>query len=94
MMEAAGVVNRLFAGDPAARRRNLYLRWVAWEGWDGLLWGSVAGCAAAAVMGPGCWVQRAVGQGGGDRHAGATEPAQLPAYTPPTADLLSSFPAV
>ncbi|KAL4421833.1 hypothetical protein ABPG77_001622 [Micractinium sp. CCAP 211/92] len=26
MMEAAGVVNRLFAGDPAARRRNLYLR--------------------------------------------------------------------
>jgi serine/threonine-protein kinase ATR len=28
MMEAAGVVNRLFVGDPAARRRNLYLRWV------------------------------------------------------------------
>ncbi|KAI3426356.1 hypothetical protein D9Q98_008728 [Chlorella vulgaris] len=26
MMEAAGVVNRLFAGDPVARRRNLYLR--------------------------------------------------------------------
>ena len=32
MMEAAGVVNRLFAGDPAARRRNLYLRWVGWGG--------------------------------------------------------------
>lgn len=28
MMEAAGVINRLFASDPAARRRNLYLRWV------------------------------------------------------------------
>ena len=28
MMEAAGVINRLFASDPAARRRNLYLRCV------------------------------------------------------------------
>lgn len=27
-MEAAGVLNRLFSGDPVARRRNLYLRWV------------------------------------------------------------------
>jgi serine/threonine-protein kinase ATR len=26
LMEAAGVVNRLFQGHPAARRRNLYLR--------------------------------------------------------------------
>lgn len=26
--QAAGVINRLFLGDPAARRRNLYLRWV------------------------------------------------------------------
>ncbi|PSC70468.1 serine threonine-kinase ATR isoform X1 [Micractinium conductrix] len=26
MMEAAGVLNRLFSGDPVARRRNLYLR--------------------------------------------------------------------
>ena len=37
MMEAAGVINRLFAGDPAARRRNLYLRWAA------------GGCARACV---------------------------------------------
>ena len=34
MMEVAGVVNHLFTGQPASRRRNLYLRRRAWYMWS------------------------------------------------------------
>lgn len=61
-MEAAGVINRLFASDPAARRRNLYLRCgthpaaalllVSHLGWRLAGCGPAAGCAHACACSP------------------------------------------
>lgn len=48
-MEAAGVINRLFASDPAARRRNLYLRCAVW----GPAWGPARGAAQPGTT-PAC----------------------------------------
>jgi hypothetical protein len=52
MMEAAGVLNRLFASHPAARRRNLYLRWVG--GWVGVH-GGLGEYVQGRWCGPAVW---------------------------------------
>lgn len=48
---SAGVINRLFAGDPAARRRNLYLRCALW--WGLHAWGQCSRHRLPALHIPG-----------------------------------------